>query len=277
MRQQHATGDMAIAALVSRQHGVASYAQLLSLGLSPGAIARRVRSGRLHRVHRGVYAVGYPALTFERRCMAAALAYAPAFVSHRSAATLWRLLAAVNGPVEVSVPGDGGKQRRKGIRLHRSRTLGASATTRRQGIPVTTAARTLADLRRAVPAAEVRQAIRRASVLGLPIGDELVSDRTRSDLELAFLRLCRRHDLPKPEVNTRIGSLEVDFLWPGQRLVVETDGYRYHRGRQAFEEDRARDLALRGLGYEVMRFSYRQVIDDPERIAAVLRQQLANG
>ena len=75
----------------------------------------------------------------------------------------------------------------------------------------------------------------------------------------------------------KIGPLEVDFLWRRQRLVVETDGYRYHRGRQAFEDDRGRDLELRGRGYEVMRVSYRQVIEDPKRIAMVLRRQLADG
>ncbi len=100
-------------------------------------------------------------------------------------------------------------------------------------------------------------------------------DRTRSELEHLFLRLCRRYRLPAPEVNVRVGSLLVDFLWPEQQLVVETDGYRYHRGPVAFEDDRNRDLELRERGYEVLRFSYRQVTAEAERVAAALRDGLS--
>jgi very-short-patch-repair endonuclease len=87
----------------------------------------------------------------------------------------------------------------------------------------------------------------------LPTGPGVVLDHTRSELEHEFLRLCRRHHLPKPAVNLRVGQLTVDFCWVERGLIVETDGYRYHRGRAAFEDDRARDLKLRALGYEVMR------------------------
>jgi len=142
------------------------------------------------------------------------------------------------------------------------------------GIPVTTPARTIADLRRVASEKEVRRAIRQAAVLGLPLGRDLEPDRTRSDLEWDFMRLCRRHRLPAPEVNVRIGPRLVDFLWRDARLVVETDGYRFHRGRQAFEDDRARDLDLRARGYDVLRFSYRQVADEPERVAAVVGDTL---
>lgn len=100
--------------------------------------------------------------------------------------------------------------------------------------------------------------------------------RTRSDLELLFLRLCRRHGLPRPEVNVQIGPFEVDFLWRERRLVVETDGYKYHRGRMSFESDRARDFKLREIGYEVIRLSDRQVADDPERVARLLSGMLTS-
>jgi very-short-patch-repair endonuclease len=83
-----------------------------------------------------------------------------------------------------------------------------------------------------------------------------------------------RHRLPAPEVNVRVGSITVDFLWRGRRLIVETDGYRYHRGQQEFEDDHARDLDLRALGFEVRRFTYRQVTGNPGRIAATLREAL---
>jgi very-short-patch-repair endonuclease len=147
-----------------------------------------------------------------------------------------------------------------------------AATTRRNGIAVTTPARTLADLRRVVSVDDVRRAIREAEYLRLPIGDlDGIEELTRTRLERAFLRLCRRHRLPKPEVNVVIGPYEVDFLWRDRRLIVEVDGYRSHGTRSAFEEDRARDVALTVLGYEVVRFTYRQVTDQPDPVAHALR------
>ncbi len=104
-------------------------------------------------------------------------------------------------------------------------------------------------------------------MLGLPIGEESGWDRTRSDLEGDFLGLCRRHRLPRPEVNVRIGQHLVDFFWRDQRLVVETDSYLYHRGRLAYQEDRERDLELKRLGYEVLRVSERQVNEEAHRVA----------
>jgi very-short-patch-repair endonuclease len=147
--------------------------------------------------------------------------------------------------------------------------------TSQQGIQVTTPARTIADLRRVTSQRELRRAIRQAEVLGLPTGAEAITERTRSDLELTFRRLCQRHGLPAPEVNVLIGSMEVDFLWRDRRLVVETDGYRYHRGRTAFENDRDRDLRLRSLSFDVIRLSEQQVADEPERVFDLLRELLS--
>jgi very-short-patch-repair endonuclease len=120
----------------------------------------------------------------------------------------------------------------------------------------------------------LRHAARQADVLGLPTGSEVVSDRTRSDLERRFLWLCRRQHLPRPAVNVRIGAMTVDFCWEERGVIVETDGYRYHRGRAAFEEDRARDLRLRTLGYTVLRLSYRQVFEEPDTVLAALGRLL---
>jgi len=141
---------------------------------------------------------------------------------------------------------------------------------------VTKPSRTIDDLRRSgsIPAWEVRRAIRQAEVLGLPLGPEVQSDRTRSDLELLFLRLCRRHRFPEPEVNVRVNRFEVDFLWPDHRLIVETDGYTYHRGHAAFLNDHDRDLKLRALDYEVIRLSEKQLNEEPAFAAAVLRDAL---
>jgi very-short-patch-repair endonuclease len=142
------------------------------------------------------------------------------------------------------------------------------------GIPVTTPTRTIDDLRGIVPAWQLRRAIRQAETSGLRLDDGVAFDRTRSDLERDFLQLCRRHRIPLPEVNVRIGRWTVDFLWPGKRVVVETDGYRYHRGTVAFEDDHARDLDLRRRGYAVRRFTGRQLRDQPAAVAADLQEAL---
>jgi very-short-patch-repair endonuclease len=113
-------------------------------------------------------------------------------------------------------------------------------------------------------------------VLGLPLGEDVRRDHTRSDLERDFLRICKRRRLPYPEINVRVGPYLVDFLWRERRLAVETDGYGYHRGRQAFRDDRRRDLDLRGCGFEVVRLSEEQVADEPEQVAKILRKVLAS-
>ena len=154
-------------------------------------------------------------------------------------------------------------------------------TTRLDGIPVTDPRRTVSDLRRAkqrrggASSKELRRAMRQAAVLGLPLGPDTRPERTRSDLERLFKRISRRNGIPAPEVNVKIDGLEVDFLWRDRRLIVETDGYRYHRGRIAFEDDRDRDLTLRSLGYEVIRLSDTQLEDEPEKVASIVRRLLA--
>ena len=250
-------------------------AQLRGVGVRSDGVTVRVRSGRLHRLHRGVYAVGHRGLSIEGRWMAAVLASGTcAALSHRSAAALWQLPPSMAGPVDVSLPGRISRAKRRGIRLHRSLSLTPETTVVRQGIPVTTPARTIADLRRVLSAAQQHRAARQAEVLGLDIGPESGAEPTRSELEHKFLRLCRRHRLPLPEVDVRIGPFVVDFVWPEAQLVVETDGYRFHRGRQAFEDDRRRDVELRLRGYEVVRFSYRQVMEEASRVGAAVRSLL---
>lgn len=296
MYDQGANRDQRVAQIATSQWGVVSSSQLRLAGIDKHGVLHRVRTGRLHRVHRGVYAVGHLALSREGRWTAAAVACGggprgagpvldrwSAALSHRSAAELWTLLPPRDGATDVTVPGDGGKKRRKGIRVHRSLTLLPADVTLKEGIPVTRPARTIADLRRVagrprdrggISRRELRRAIRQAEFLGLPLapGD---GDRTRSDLERDFLRVCRRHRLPGPEVNVRVGRDLVDFLWREQRLVVETDGYVPHRGKIAFQDDRERDLRLRGLGFEVVRLSERQINDQPAQVAEVLAHLLA--
>jgi very-short-patch-repair endonuclease len=274
MREQVVKADARVAAIAARQHGVVTFTQLRQAGVSRSGIYRRVAAGRLHRVYRGVYAVGHRGLSSEGLWTSAVLACgAGAVLSHRSAAELWELLPAVGGPIHVTIPAtSSGRGHRHGLRIHRS-SLPAVDTTLRSGIPVTTPARTLADLRRCVPPGTLRKAIREAEFRGLDLGD-IETDRTRSELERAFLRLCRRHGLPEPEVNVPVGGFTVDFLWREQRLAVETDGYRAHRGRQAFEDDRERELALGIVGIRLRRFTDSQVEGRPVQVAAVVRAAL---
>jgi very-short-patch-repair endonuclease len=267
--------DSGIAKIAARQHGVVTVGQLRRAGLDKHAVRARVKAGRLFALHRGVYAVGYPGKSQEARWMAAVLACGDrAAVSHGSAAALWGFLALPVGPVDVATPSRSGRIARPGIRLHRFESLTPGETTRRSGIPVTTPARTIADLSGTVPAWQWRRAVRQAEVSGLALGAGTTTDRTRSDVERDFLRLCRRHDIPSPEVNVRVGRWTVDFLWPRQRLAVETDSYRYHRGTIAFEDDHARDLGLRRRGFEVRRFTGRQIRNEPALIVADLREAL---
>lgn len=289
MDEKVAARDAGIAQVASRQHGVVLAGQLHDAGLSKDAIESRVAAGRLHSPYHGVYAVGYHSRSQETRWMAGVLACCgygglaaeDAFLSHRSAAALWELLPVNHGPVDVAIVGENGRARRKGIRVHRPRTLEVGMTTRRHEIPVTNPQRTISDLRRARPSRggatpkELRRALRQAAVLGLPLGPGGRPERTRSDLEALFQRICRRHELPAPELNVRVGGLEVDFLWRDRRLIVETDGYRYHRGRIAFEDDHRRDLRLTELDFRVLRFSEIQLENEPARVAAAVRRELA--
>jgi very-short-patch-repair endonuclease len=135
----------------------------------------------------------------------------------------------------------------------------------------------LEDLRRIAPASEFAAALRQAEYLRLPLEDRLEPDHTRSQLETAFLRLCRRHRLPSPEVNVQVGTYLVDFLWRTQRLIVETDGYRAHGTRSAFERDRARDTDLLLSSYVIVRLTQRQITQRPAAVAASIRSLLSRG
>jgi very-short-patch-repair endonuclease len=152
-------------------------------------------------------------------------------------------------------------------------TRHSTLVTRRDGIPVTTVSRTIADIRGLLPSYLVRRAIRQAEFKGLRL-DGVESDHTRSDLEAAFLDLWRRYELPAPEVNVKLGRWEVDFLWREQRVVVEADSWTYHRGSVAFEDDHARELDLRAAGCTVLRFTDRQLEEEPGRVVADVARAL---
>jgi very-short-patch-repair endonuclease len=207
--------------------------------------------------------------------MAAVLACGEgAVLSHRCAAALWGILRSQNGPVDVTVPTTAGKSRRAGIALHRSTTLIADQCTRRHEIPVTTPRRTLDDLRPLLSPARFSSAVRQAEFRRLPLGNRERGTEVSSELEAKMLSLCRRHRLPQPAVNVGVDRYVVDFLWAAQSLIAEVDGWESHRTRWAFEEDRARDARLAVRGYRTVRFTWRQVRDDPRGVARTIRTLL---
>jgi very-short-patch-repair endonuclease len=286
--------DRTIATLASRQHGVVARRQLLDAGLTGRQVKLRLRSGRLHEVHRGVYLVGHTVSTAHGRDMAALLACGEgAVLSHRSAAAIWDLLPyPASAPAWVTVPPERSAAR-PGIRIHRAAVPRADLR-RRERIPLTSPPRTildlaaqlgLEDLERLVAEAEYRRLAsvgelldqlernpsKRGSaglrlVLGLPGGPS----RTRSPAERRMLRLLRKAGLTGYELNRRIHGFEVDVLWPELNFAVEIDGYQAHSGRLAFERDRLKVATLKAHGLDVMPVTPRQLREDPGGVVARL-------
>jgi very-short-patch-repair endonuclease len=249
--------------------------QLRDAGISETSVRRAVETGRLHRLHRGVYAVGHRSLSWRGRWLAAVLAAGDgAVLSHTSAAALWEYLRPMQGPVHVTVAAAVRRKPRPGLVIHRSRTLMRLDITRRHGMAVTTPSRTIEDIRPVVAPYLFRRALRQAELVGHRVPHLSVVKRTRSDLELLFLALCDRHALPRPQVNVRVHGRLVDFFWPEQRLVVETDSWDYHRGSVNFEDDHDRDLALHASGFTTRRYTGDQLEAAPQAVAADLREAL---
>jgi very-short-patch-repair endonuclease len=301
MRRECAT-DRVIADLAGAQHGVVARWQLRTLGLSVAAIDHRVRAGRLHRVYQGVYAVGHRILTVEGRWMAAVMAGGRnAMLSHASAAAAWQLRPLGTGAIHVTVPGDPGRRRRAGLRVHRSATIEVDDTTTHLAIPITDPTRTLIDIAATLKGRPLEYALDRAEQLRLVDFADLarrLTDRpgrpgssslqamlslytvgsivTRSEMEERFLALCDDHGLPRPNVNTRIEGEEVDFVWREARLIVEVDGYAYHRSPSAFESDRERDVMLAVAGWQVLRFTWTQLTRRAGWVASAVSKRLAH-
>jgi very-short-patch-repair endonuclease/predicted transcriptional regulator of viral defense system len=289
--------------LAERQHGVITRRQLLSAGLSSDAIDSRVGAGRLHRIWRGIYAVGRPQLTWHGWSMGAVLACGPSsLLSHDSAAALWGIRAMKREQekegrrpreIHISVPGSATRVR-AGIRVHRRSTLKRSDRTSRDGISVTSPARTLIDLATELTGSELEIAVNKADKLGLIDPESLRSavdqhlrcsgvallrrilDRrtfrlTDSELERRFLRLADWAGLPRPLTQQRVNGFRVDFFWPELGLVVETDGLRYHRTAAQQAKDRVRDQTHIAAGLTPLRFTHAQIAYRPAQVADILR------
>jgi very-short-patch-repair endonuclease len=284
--------------LAKSQHGVITRAQLLELGYTRHAIEHRVAKGRLHPVHRSVFVVGRPELEQEGRCMAAILACGPkSLASHQSAAELWGIRAIRSGPVEISAPATAARAP-GGIRLHRRRSLAETDRALFRNIPLTTPARTLADLAARLEPAALEAAVIEADKRdlidpdrlrhtldgmsgqrGVPALRRLLDRRTfrltDSELERRFLGLVRSAGLPMPQTGVRINGFRVDFHWPEVGLVVETDGLRYHRTPVQQARDRRRDQVHAAAGLTTLRFTHAQVRFEPAKVRELLGQVVA--
>jgi very-short-patch-repair endonuclease len=286
--------DQVVGALADRQHGVVSRGQLLAAGQTPRVVRRAVEAGRLRPVFRGAYAVGHLALRREGWWMAALLTCGQgAALSHRTAAMVWGLLTGPVLPIDVTTAAAKGRKHAH-ITIHRMRLAPLDALVR-DNLRVTTPSRTIVDLAATLEGRALRDTVERAQDLRRFDPDDIRStlaraprrpgtrrlhdlitvlapdkDSARSHLERLFLALTRRARLPKPATNHEIAGRSRDFAWPDQRLVVETDGYRYHSSRQAKRRDNRRDRQLTALGWRPVRFTYEEIAFEPGEVAQEL-------
>lgn len=291
-------------ALVRRQHGVVSRRQLLGLGFHHDAIKHRMRTGRLHPLWRGVYAVGRAEVSREGRWMGALLACGPeAYLSHRSAAALygigvekpWTRNAEGEIPlIEVSVRRRG-EHERDGIKVRMRPSLPSHDAGTVGAIPVTSPVRTLLDYATLEPANRLERAVNEADKHDLidpealrraierypgepgirPLRRILDKDTfllSDDELELLFHPLVRQAGLPLPQSKVIVNEFEVDFFWPALGLVVETDGWRYHRTPSAQTRDALRSQLHTASGLTPLRFSHYQVKYEPVHVLDILRR-----
>lgn len=288
--------DEAIAALASRQQGIAGRRQLLDLAVSSRAIEHRLRVGRLRPHYAGVYAVGHEALPYAARTLAAVMSVAPeAAASGLTAAALWRIADPPHGPIHVVATE--GRRPRRGVAICRS-TLPVADVRIVDGIPVTSVPRTLLDLSARITEGELRRLVKQAEFTRLTDGAalEAILDRyprrrgrgglarivrgylldagmTRSELEDRFLAFCAKRGLQLPETNVVL-EIRGDCMWREARLIVELDGHRAHGTDQAFHDDRARDRALIAAGWSPMRVTWTQLHGEADTLAAEIRDAL---
>jgi len=277
---------------------VVTSVQLEAAGLGHNAIAHRVREGRLHRLHRGVYLVGTAIPSELAREQAALLACPGTLLSHRSAALVWKLPVRPGSLIEVTCIGNS-RGPRQGIRIHRVPALHPRDVRRHKGLPLTAPARTLLDLAAVIPKETLEQAVAEAIARRLVSASALretlersprrhgakalreLLDRptapawTRSKPERLMLALVRRHRLPEPATNIQLEEWNVDFLWRDKGLVVEVDTYSFHSSPASWERDHQKQTDLEDCGLTVRRVTKRQLEEQPDSVAGRLKRWLS--
>ncbi|MGI8460142.1 MAG: type IV toxin-antitoxin system AbiEi family antitoxin domain-containing protein [Solirubrobacterales bacterium] len=286
----------AIGELASRQYGVVARWQLVALGASERMIDGWTANGWLVRIHPGVYVLGYRRLTRKGDWTAAVLACGGgALLARQSAGSCWGVTADSRA-IHV-LAGRAGSAHR-GVIQHRTRSLHPDDRTIRDGIPVTSWARTMLDLAEVLTPHRLERALDESEFLRLfdltalhavierspgrkgrkPLTALLAkwdhASPTKSELEERFLQLCADYDLPKPHTNTTVCDFDVDAHFRDAKLVVELDDGAAHLTRSRFESDRVRDAKLQIAGYRVVRITWRRLRDEPTAVAADLRALL---
>ena len=271
----------------------------MGLGFTTKAIKHRVRTGRLHPVVRGVFAVGRPQLNREGRWMAAVLACGPgAALSHRSAAALWGFGKEHAHYIDVSVR-RASETRLAGLRCHRRPALPMSEITHRRNIPLTQPVQTFLDLVSVMGPRDLERAINEADKLNVIDANALrmaldgrTGDRgarvlrrildkdtfrlSDDELERLLRPLAAVAGIPVDLTKHVVNEFEVDFYWPDLGLVVETDGWRYHRTPSAQSRDALRFQTHVAHGLTPLRFSHYQVKHEPRHVKDVLTRTAAN-
>jgi len=287
--------DRAILDRARRQHGHVARWQLLELGVSRGLITGRLAAGAWVAVHTGVYCVGPRRNDPVSRAAAAVLACGRgAVLSHSSAASLWELLPRWSGPMEVTTKA---KRTRPGITTHRCQSLLPRDVTRQRGVPTTSPARTALDvaptlthkqLTRLVNDA-LRQKLLRPAALSDVLernpyhpGTKLLirfidspNNPTNSDFEDEFLAFVEKYGLPRPEINFPFNGRKLDAFFPEHGVIVECDGWDFHKDRDAFEEDRERDTDHLDHRLITIRLTRQRLRATPDDEAARLKRILS--
>ncbi|HEX8975357.1 MAG TPA: DUF559 domain-containing protein [Solirubrobacteraceae bacterium] len=293
-------GEAALAAIAAAQSGNVHRRQLRAIGFSRSGIARRVGDGRLIPRLPGVFAVAYVRSDLAAR-LVAALLYAgdDSVISHGSGAALWGLAPP---PEQVDITRQGRYVHpQPGICARRVTALDIRDVRLHRGLPVTAPARCLLDhaadaddgeIERALAEARMRRLVKDADLHATlertptrPGARRLARVMrgvsggviTRSKAERLVLRLIADAQLPLPEVNAKLLGLEVDFLWRAQNLVLEFDGFEFHRHRHQFEADRHRVQVLTAAGYRVIQVTWRQLTGQPMAVAVRIGQALVRG
>lgn len=295
-------------ALMARQYGISSREQLIDLGVPGKAIDQRLRRGQIKPVFTGKYMMAGAPLTRKGLWVAALLKGGRgSLLCSTTAAALWGFMEV--GPVvevlstrharvssaNVKVEGE----RRSSLFVPKFRSFAPDHLVRLSGFPLTNVEVTLAHLAADLDDEEfydvfseadrlnlindralTKQVEERSGLAGGPLLAAISADRdpnigrTRSRLEVKLSRLLKDQNIEKPEVNVMIEGHLADFVWRKQRLIVETDGYRYHRGREKFEKDAATRNRLRSRGWTVLVYTYRMVTMNPIQVGDEIRAAL---
>jgi very-short-patch-repair endonuclease len=279
--------------LSGKQKGLVRRAQLLALGIPPGTIDAWVARGLLHPVYDGIYMVGQPLLLPKAEVLAAVWACGPtALLSHRSATEEWGMIEPRKGlALQVTVPG----HRRpgpKGVFVHRTNDLYDDEISEKDGIPITSPARTIFDFASQAFRREVSAAYERGLIEKLFTRDDMIVlamrhkgrrgikkvrpliDRdapptvTIEEAHRLLLELVRSSGLPHPKTEVPIDCYRVDMLWPDAMLVVEMDSSKWHSTPGRDERDKRRDAELSAMGYLTIRVTWTELTRHPSQVVA---------